>query len=209
MTFSIVARDPETLALGVAVSTGIPAVGSMVPHVEVEVGAIATQAHTNIMYGVEGMRLLKSGVSPQTALDAMLAKDPLREVRQVTIIDVQGRTAGFTGKETDQWNGHIVLRDHAVAGNLIASGRVIESMSETFQTENGSLAHRLLKALEAGQETGGDRRGRMSAALLVADRRWKSENRPILDLRVDAHLNPVKELRRIYDISRNYFQVPE
>lgn len=209
MTFSIVAFDPKTKALGVAVSTAVPAVGSVVPHVEEDVGAIATQAQTNISYGVEGLKLLEAGLSPKIALDTMLSKDKDREKRQVIIIDAQSRTAAFTGKETVEWRGHLIRKDHVVAGNMLVRNCVIEAMTQIFEAEKGNLAERLLKALEAGQEAGGDKRGRTSAALLVADKHWKSETRPLLNLRVDLHPDPVKELRRVYKISREYFQIPE
>jgi len=209
MTFSIVARCPKTLALGVSVSTAVPAVGSVVPHVEVGVGAVATQAQTNILYGIEGLKLLKAGLSPQVALETMLQKDIDREKRQVIIIDAQGRTAVFTGRENVEWKGHMVGKDCAVAGNMLSGSLVLKAMVETFEATKGKLAERLLKALEAGQEAGGDKRGRMSAALLVAGKQWISETRPILDLRVDAHQDPIKELRRIYTVSMNYFQIPK
>jgi len=207
LTFSIVARDTKTGALGVCVSTAVPAVGSVVPHVEADVGAIATQAQTSIFYGIEGLRILKAGLSPTTALDTMLSKDKDKEKRQVIIIDAQGRTAAFTGRETVEWRGHLIGKDHVVAGNMLTGSRVLETMTQTFEAEKGNLAERLLKALEAGQDAGGDKRGRMSAALLVADKRLKSETRPLLNLRVDAHTDPVKELHRVYTISREYFQV--
>jgi len=209
LTFSIVARCPKTLALGVAVSTAVPAVGSVVPHVEAGVGAIATQAQTNIFYGIEGLKLLKEGLSPQAALETMLQKDVDREKRQVIIIDAQGRTAAFTGKENIEWKGHLIGKDCVVAGNMLVGSRVIKTMLETFETQRGRLSERLLKALEAGHETGGDKRGRMSAALRVVGKHWESETRPFLDLRVDAHPDPVTELRRIYAVSRRYFQVSE
>jgi len=206
MTFSIIARCPKTLALGVAVSTAVPAVGSVVPHVEAGVGAVATQAQTNVLYGIESLKLLKAGLSPQVALETMLQRDIDKEKRQVIIIDAQGRTAAFTGRENIEWKGHIIGKDCAVAGNMLTGSRVIKAMTETFEATKGKLAERLLKALEAGQEAGGDKRGRMSAALLVAGEQWISETRPVLNLRVDAHQDPVKELRRIYTVSRSYFQ---
>jgi len=209
LTFSIVARDPKTKALGVCVSSAGPAVGSVVPHVKAGVGAIATQAQTNVLYGKEGLKLLKAGLSPQTTLKTMLQKDADREKRQVIIIDSQGRTAAFTGRENFEWKGHMVGKDCAVAGNMLAGSNVIKAMVETFEATTGKLTERLLKALETGQEAGGDKRGRMSAALLVAGEQWISETRPVLDLRVDAHHDPVAELRRIYKVSTDYFQIPE
>ena len=192
----MVARCRETLALGVCVSTASPAVRSRVPHIEAGVGAIATQAKTNILYGTNGLKLLKTGLSPQKALEAMLKEDPERESRQVIIIDKEGRKAAFTGKKTIDWKGHLMGRDYVVAGNLLVGGRVIEAMAQTFEGSEGSLAERLMRALEAGQEAGGDRRGRVSAALLVAGGKQRGA---ILDLSVDEHSDPVKELRRIFE----------
>jgi uncharacterized Ntn-hydrolase superfamily protein len=191
------------------VSTAVPAVGSVVPHVKVNVGAIATQAQTNIVYGTDGLKLLEEGVVPQRALKTLLATDKDREKRQVIIIDAKGRTAAYTGKETEGWKGHIIGENCVVAGNMLTGSNVIRVMLDSFEEERGALALRLLKALEAGQDAGGDKRGRLSAALLVADSRWIGSSRPLLDLRVDAHSNPVAELRRVYAVSRGYFQVPE
>jgi len=199
MTFSMVARCRKTLTLGVCVSTAVPAVGSRVPHIEAGVGAIATQAETNIFYGIEGLKLLKAGLSPQAALETMLKEDPDRESRQVIIIDKEGRTAAFTGKETIDWKGHLIGKDYAVAGNMLVGNQVIEAMAQTFESSKGELAKRLLKALEAGQEAGGDKRGKISAALVVANQ--QREKSPILDLRVDEHHDPVKELKRIFKMT--------
>ncbi len=209
MTFSIVARCQKTPALGVAVSTAVPAVGSVVPHVKVNVGAIATQAQTNVSYGIEGLQFLENGETPEKALKKLQATDKERERRQVVIIDTKGRTAAFTGKETDSWKGHMICENCVVAGNMLTGSDVIRAMRDSFEEEKGTLALRLLKALEAGQDAGGDKRGRLSAALLVADSRWVGSSRPLLDLRVDAHSNPVAELRRVYTVSRGYFHVPE
>ena len=194
----MVARCPRTLALGVCVSTAAPAVGSRVPHVEADVGAIATQARTNVLYGIEGLKMLKAGFSPQKTLEAVLKKDPGRESRQVIIIDKVGRKAAFTGKETVNWKGHLAGKDYVVAGNLLVGGRVLEAMAQAFERSEDLLADRLMRALEAGQEAGGDRRGRVSAALLVASKKNKGTP-PILALRVDKHKDPVTELRRILE----------
>jgi uncharacterized Ntn-hydrolase superfamily protein len=184
-------------------------VGSVVPHVQLNVGAIATQAETDPRYGTEGLKHLKKGVPPQKALETMMKKDAGREKRQVIIIDAQGRTAAFTGNETDEWKGHHLGNDCVVAGNMLSSSQVIEAMNYAFEKHTGSLAERLLEALEAGQEAGGDKRGHMSAALKVVDKAWIGGFRPVLDLRVDAHMEPVKELRRVYAVSARYFHVSE
>ena len=197
----MVARCPKTRMLGVCVSTAVSAVGSRVPHVEAGVGAIATQANTNILYGINGLKLLKTGLSPQAALETMLKEDPERESRQVIMIDKGGRTAAFTGKETIDWKGHLVGGDYAVAGNMLVGSKVIEAMAQTFENSEGDLAERLMKALEAGQEAGGDKRGRVSAALVVASQ--KRGTSPVLNLRVDKHPDPVRELRRIFETRRS------
>jgi len=194
-----VARCPKTLALGVCVSTAAPAVGSRVPHVEARVGAIATQAETNVLYGINGLKLLKMGFSPQTALETMLKEDPDRESRQVIIIDKEGRSAAFTGRETSDWKGHLIGKDYVVAGNMLVGNSVIDAMALVFESSEGELSERLMKTLEAGQKAGGDKRGKTSAALLVAQKEQVGA-RPLLGLRVDEHQDPVRELRRVFEI---------
>jgi uncharacterized Ntn-hydrolase superfamily protein len=198
-TFSMVARCPKTFSLGVCTSSAAPAVRSRVPHVEAEVGAIATQANTNLLYGLNGLKLLKKGFSPQIALENLLIEDADRETRQVIIIDKQGRTAAFTGKETFSWEGHIIGEDYTVAGNMLVGSRVIEAMAQTFEDSEGKLAERLMEVLEAGQEVGGDRRGKTSAALVVANKEQNGTS-SFVDFNVDCHQNPVKELRRIFNV---------
>jgi len=201
----MVARCVKTSALGVCVATAVPSVGSVVPHAEEGVGAIATQASTEISYGIKGLQLLKMGFSPQTALEAMLKEDKDRETRQVTIINKDGRTAAFTGKKTIDWKGHFTGKNYAVAGNMLVGSKVIEAMASTFENSEGELAERLLEVLEAGQKAGGDKRGKVSAALLVVGER-QIETRPFLDLRVDEHQNPIEELRRIYEACKRWSQ---
>lgn len=199
-TFSMVARCEKTGELGVCVSTAVPAVGAVVPHAELDVAAIATQATTNIIYGIKGLQLIKLGLSPSSALDALLREDEKREVRQVIMIDKDGRIAAFTGKETVEWRGHLTGRNYAIAGNMLVGPHVIEAMAKTFESTNGPLEERLMKVLEAGQNAGGDKRGKVSAALLVMKRLDADSPRPWIDLRVDEHPDPVPELRRIYEI---------
>ena len=198
-TFSLVARCSRTNEVGVCVATAIPAVGSVVPYAEAGVGAIATQALTNVIYGTLGLELLRSGLSPQEALERMLREDPERESRQVIMIDARGRTAAFTGKANVDWKGHLVGENYVVGGNMLVSAQVIQAMAEAFETSAGELEERLLNALEAGQKAGGDKRGKRSAALLVMKRREYRGIRPLIDLRVDFHEDPVKELRRIFE----------
>jgi len=198
-TFSLVARCSRTNELGVCVATAIPAVGSVVPYAEAGVGATATQALTNVTYGTRGLELLRSGLSPQEALERILREDTERESRQVIMIDAQGRTAAFTGKENIDWKGHLIGENCVVAGNMLVSAQVIQTMAEAFETSGGELEERLLNALEAGQKAGGDKRGKRSAALLVMKRPEYRGIRPFIDLRVDYDEDPVKELRRIFE----------
>jgi len=185
--------------VGVCVATAIPAVGSVVPYAEAGVGAIATQALTNIVYGTRGLELLRSSLSPEEALQRILSEDPERESRQVIMIDAQGRTATFTGKACVDWKGHIIGENYVVAGNMLVSAQVIQAMAEVFEAGAGELEERLLMALAAGQRAGGDKRGKRSAALLVMKRPEYKGVRPFIDLRVDYHEDPVRELWRVFE----------
>lgn len=198
MTFSIVVHCPKTSALGIGVSTAAPVMGNKVPHVEAGVGAIATQANTNINYGVKGLALLKLGFSPQTSLEAMLKEDLERGTRQVIIIDKYGQTAAFTGKETIYRKGHFVSKDFVIAGNMLAGEHILEVMKEEYENSEEELAERILVALEAGDEVGGDKRGKLSAALMVVGGRYRKPY-SFLNLRVDFSPNPVRELREIFE----------
>lgn len=195
-TFSIVAYCPQTGDLGVAVSTAIPAVGAINPFAKAQVGAIATQAVSNPYLGIDGLDLLAQGLSATQALDQLLRADTDREKRQLSIVDAQGNVAAFTGKEVQPWRGHRVGQGYVVAGNFLVGEETIWAMAAAFEEGQGTLGERLLVALEAGQAAGGDRRGRVSAALRVV----RDQAYPYLDLRVDEHLLPVAELRRIFDI---------
>lgn len=195
-TFSIVARCPRTGELGVAVSTAIPAVGAINPFARAHVGAIATQAWSNPYLGMDGLRLLARGLSAAAALEQLLTADADRDWRQLGIVDAHGGVAAFTGDEVQPWKGHRVGKGYVVAGNLLVSEETILAMAEAFEAAQGALGERLLVALEAGQAAGGDKRGKVSAALLVVG----DEEYPHIDLRVDEHVEPVAELRRIFDI---------
>lgn len=201
-TFSLVARCSRTNEVGVCVATAIPAVGSVVPYAEAGIGAIATQALTNVIYGTEGLQLLRSGLSPEEALERLLKEDAERESRQVIIIDAHGRTAAFTGKACVDWKGHMIGENYVAAGNMLVTAQVIQAMAEAFETSGGELEERLLRALEAGQKAGGDKRGKRSAALTVMKRPEYRGVRPFIDLRVDYHEDPVKELRNILEAYR-------
>jgi len=193
-TFSIVARSARDGEFGVASATAAPCVGAMLPFAARGVGAIATQAWVNVNLGHHGLRLMRSGLSIGTAIEALLSEDEGRERRQVIGV---GKTSvfGFTGSDCTSPKGHLVERDFAVAGNILSSEGVLESMVSTFKASKGDLGERLIRSLEAGDRAGGDSRGKMSAVLLI------SSEKPLLwhDLRVDMHDSPVEELRRIFD----------
>ncbi|MEK7385942.1 MAG: DUF1028 domain-containing protein [candidate division NC10 bacterium] len=193
-TFSIAAREGETGAFGVAVATARPSVGSLVPWVSLK-GAVATQARVNTELGRQGLLLLGEDVPVDVALSSLLWKDREREIRQVHGLDGE-RAFCHTGAECVPWCGHEEGPDFTVAGNMLAGPDVIAAMARTFSKSDGELPARLLLALEAGQAAGGDKRGKQSAALLVAS----PEPRMYHNLRVDDHGDPVGELRRIYEL---------
>lgn len=201
MTFSIIARDPERGLVGIAVSTAVPCVGAVVPHAETGVGAIATQAFTNVRLGIDGLRLLETGQSPEAALTALLAEDEQPSLRQVAGIDNRGRVFAYSGDQCVDWYGSRTGENYSAQGNMLVGKETIDAMAVAFERATGHLALRLLVALEAGQAAGGDKRGRESAALLVpapAGADWWSG----VDIRVDQHNDPVAELRRIFDMLR-------
>ena len=205
-TFSIVARDAETGELGVAVQSHWFSVGSIVPWAEAGVGAVATQSFVDPSYGKLGLELMRLGKSAPDALKALLAGDEARDVRQVAMIDAQGRVLAHTGSKDIQDAGHIVGRDYSVQANLMLNDKVWPAMSRAFENAKGDLAERMLAALDAAQEAGGDIRGRQSAALIVVT--GKPTGRPwtdrIFDLRVDDSPEPLKELRRLVTLQRAY-----
>ena len=209
MTFSIVGRDPATAAFGVAVSTAVPCVGAQVSWARVGVGAIATQSHTNVELGREGLKLLELGLSPQAALEGMLAEDPGASWRQVAGIDAQGRTFAHTGADCVAWCGSRAGEGYSAQGNMLVGQATIDAMADAFESTAGKwLGIRLMAALEAGQAAGGDNRGRASAALLVTPAEIPKGPPPVafdarryeLNIRVDEHPDPVAELRRIFDL---------
>ncbi len=203
MTFSIIARDPETGAFGVAVSTAVPCAGAMVPHVKAGVGAIATQSDTNVRLGIDGLKLLAQGLSPEEALTSLLAEDAQAALRQCAGIDAQGRVFAFSGDQCVDWYGHCPGENYSVQGNMLVGKETIDAMAAAFEAAKGHLSSRLLKALEAGQAAGGDKRGRESAALLVAP---FGDESGTIDIRVDLHEDPVAELRRIFNLMRERYR---
>ena len=198
MTFSIVGRCARTGRLGVAVSTAVPTVGMLCPFARPGVGAIATQAFVNPYLGPDGLDLLAQGLSAQEALDRLVADDPGREVRQLGIVDAQGRSAAFSGRGCTGWFGHQNGENYSTQGNILVGEETITAMATAFAAHaDEDLPERLLRALEAGQAAGGDKRGRQSAALYVVDRETAYA---YVDLRVDEHADPVAELRRIFEV---------
>jgi len=201
-TFSIVAFDPKTKDLGVAVESKFVSVGSVVPFAATGVGAVATQSYANTAYGPKALAMMKRGMAPKDVLKKLIAADKDSAQRQVGIVDARGRAASYTGKGCFAWAGHLVGATYACQGNLLAGEEVVKSMSRAFDVTGGDLPVRMLAALSAGQRAGGDRRGQQSAALLVAreDGGYGGFNDRWIDIRVDDHPQPIEELIRIFNI---------
>ncbi|HEX4367425.1 MAG TPA: DUF1028 domain-containing protein [Rhodopila sp.] len=201
MTWSILARDPATGALGAAVATRFFAVGALAIHVEGGVAALATQALINPMYAVHGMPRLRAGEVPDSVIEALLAADAGRAHRQIHVLDAHGRIAVHTGADCVGWCGSVRGIDISVAGNMLAGPNVVSHTLAAFEASAGALPERLLTALEAGEAAGGDKRGRQSAALKVCTR----DPYPDLDIRTDDHPDPLAELRRLLAVSQQHF----
>jgi uncharacterized Ntn-hydrolase superfamily protein len=203
-TFSIAAFDPENGDVGVAVQSKYFAVGAVVPWARAGVGAVATQAAGRAAYGPEILDLLARGHEPREAIEHVLAADERRETRQLGVVDAGGRAAAFTGSECNEWAGHATGSGYAAQGNILAGEEVVAEMARAFERTSGALAERLLAALEAAQAAGGDRRGEQSAALVVERPGGIPASREevdrIVDLRVDDHAEPIRELRRLLDL---------
>jgi uncharacterized Ntn-hydrolase superfamily protein len=205
-TFSIVCRDPATGELGVAVQSHWFSVGSIVAWAEAGVGAVATQSFVDPSYGKNGLDLMRAGKAAPDTLKELLAKDEGRDVRQVAMIDAQGRVDAWTGKNDIQSAGHIVGKNFSVQANLMLNDKIWPAMAHAFENTRGDLADRMLAALDAAQAAGGDIRGRQSAALIVVTGKptgqaWKDRT---FDLRVDDSTEPLKELRRLVTLQRAY-----
>jgi uncharacterized Ntn-hydrolase superfamily protein len=202
MTWSIVARDPSTGQIGIAVTTCAFAVGARVPFVASGVGAIATQAFMNPFYGSRGLELLRAGASAADVIRVVTASDEGRADRQAHVMDSKGRFAAYTGDACVPWCGHLI-RDHfSVAGNMLAGPQVIEETARVFAAESAlPFARRFLAALDAGQAVGGDKRGKQSAGILIHD----EEEYALIDIRVDDHADPLAELRRLEEVSRQRY----
>lgn len=203
MTWSVVAHDPETSAFGVAVTTRFFAAGALCPHARSGVGALATQALINPIFGPRGLDLLEREVDPADVVRVLLADDEGREARQLHMIDRHGRIAQYTGRNCIDWCGHLQGKGYTVAGNMLTGAAVIEDTARAYEA-NAALpfAERLLAALDAGQAAGGDKRGKQSAALRI----YTTEIYPALDIRVDDHSEPLTELRRLNEVSKQIFR---
>jgi uncharacterized Ntn-hydrolase superfamily protein len=199
MTWSIIARDDATGQFGIAVATRFFAVGARVPHIAAGIGGIATQALVNPYYGIDGVRLLREGRTPREIVETLIAADGGRESRQLHIMDAGGRIAAHTGSECVDWCGHIEGNRFSIAGNMLAGARVLDDTAKAYiANERLPLAQRLIAAMRSGEAAGGDKRGKQSAALLIyGDEEWSD-----LDLRVDDHLDPLAELERLEQVSR-------
>ncbi len=207
MTFSIVACDLGEEAWGVAVASKFPAVGAVVPWAQASVGAVATQSFANTSFGPRGLALMSTGLSADEILAKLLQDDPDRELRQVGLVDAQGRSATFTGEGCFPWAGGVSGKGYAIQGNILRSAKVVPAIEKTFLKTKGNLPARLHAALLAGDRAGGDKRGRQSAAIyLVKPKggyggfmdRW-------IDYRVDDHDDPVLRLGELLEMHELYF----
>jgi len=207
-TYSIVARDPVTGDMGVAVQSHWFSVGSIVTWGEAGVGVVATQSFIDPGYGARGLALMRTGVSAPDALERLVKADEQRAGRQVAMIDVHGRVSAYTGSSAIAAAGHHVGVNYSAQANMMANDTVWPAMSRAYETTSGELVDRLMAALEAAEAAGGDIRGRQSAALLIvkgkgSGRPWVGADR-VFDLRVDDHPDPVKQLRRLVRLQRAY-----
>ena len=211
MTFSIVALDRATGDLGVGVQSKFLAVGSAVPYAAAGIGAIATQALSNLSYGPRGLELLATGASADLALDTLIGSDTLAHRRQAAIVDAAGRVAAHTGSGCSAWAGHLLGDGFACQGNILVSASTVTAMAAVMADRlDLALPERLVAALGAGQAAGGDSRGQQSAALVVvrAAGGYGGQSDRLVDLRVDDHPTPIAEVERLLRLHRLYFDRP-
>ena len=201
-TFSIVGYDAATGELGIAVQSKFFAVGSVVPWAKAGVGAIATQASANTTFGPKGLELLAAGNDPEETLKRLLAADDGRDRRQVGLVDARGRSVSYTGTECQPWAGGESGASFAAQGNILTGEEVVAGMARAYRETEGMLGEKLMRALEAGQAAGGDSRGMQSAAILIVKEKsgYGGFDDRYCDLRVDDHVAPIAELRRIFDM---------
>jgi uncharacterized Ntn-hydrolase superfamily protein len=203
MTYSILVHDAATGAFGAAVASRFFAVGALCTYAEGGVGALSTQALINPQYGPDGMALLRAGASAASVVATLVDQDPGREQRQLHVIDAAGRVAQHTGPHCVTWAGHQKGEHISVAGNMLAGPAVLDAMLQGYAAATGSVAERLIAALQAGEDAGGDKRGKQSAAVRVHTR----DAFPDIDIRADDHPDPLAELRRLHRISLERFAV--
>ena len=202
-TFSIIGRDSETGELGMGVQSKAFAAGNRAMHAKGGLVVIAHQAAANPMYGGIGVELLQAGYSPEEALEMMVASDEGRDRRQVAILDNQGRTAAWTGSGASDWKGHKCGKDYCAQGNILTGPEVVDAMAASFEASTGPLAERLMDALDAAQAAGGDARGMQSGAIMVVSARaGGGYSDRAVDIRVDDHVEPLGELRRVRNLLR-------
>lgn len=211
MTFSIVGYDPKEKEWGIAVQSKFLGVGAVVPFAKAGVGAVATQSYANTAYGPEALQLFSEGKSAEEVIEIITSRDEHKDLRQVGVIDANGNSATFTGEKCYDWAGGIAGEHFAAQGNILVDEQTVQAMADTFQATSGTLAERLLKALDAGQRAGGDSRGQQSAALLVVKEAggYGGYNDRLIDLRVDDHPEPIKELIRVFGLQQLYFAPPK
>jgi uncharacterized Ntn-hydrolase superfamily protein len=202
VTWSIIAKDEPTGRIGIVVATRFFAVGAMVPHIKTGVGAVATQAFINPLYGPQGLALLERGLGADETIARLTAVDQGRDNRQLHIMDKAGRFAAYTGAACIDWCGHAVRSTFSIAGNMLAEPTVLTETIRAYEAAPGlPFARRLISAMQAGEAAGGDKRGKQSAALLIHD----GEDYPLYDLRVDDHVDPLAELARLQEVARDRF----
>jgi uncharacterized Ntn-hydrolase superfamily protein len=199
VTWSIIARDEPTGRIGIVVATKFFAVGAMVPHIKTGIGAVATQAFINPLYGPQGLALLETGLGAEEIVARLTAADAGRDNRQLHVMDREGRFAAYTGAACIDWCGHAVRPTLSIAGNMLAGPAVLADTIRAYEAQSAlPFARRLISAMQAGEAAGGDKRGKQSAALLIHD----GEDYPLYDLRVDDHADPLAELARLHEVAR-------
>ncbi|MCH7588786.1 MAG: DUF1028 domain-containing protein [Chloroflexi bacterium] len=206
-TFSIVAFSLEEMAWGIAVASKFPGIGAVVPWAEAGAGVVATQSYANTSYGPQGLTHMRSGLGAQETLDLLLADDEDKELRQVGLVDANGKSASFTGSKCLPWAGGRVGPNYAVQGNILTGEETITAMAETFESSEGNLPNRLFAALLAGDRAGGDKRGRQSAAIYVVKNGggYGGYNDRWFDCRIDDHDDPVPRLGELIELQELHF----
>jgi len=205
-TYSIVARDPVTGEMGVAVQSHWFSVGTIVAWGEAGVGVVATQSFVNPAFGPDGIKLMKQGMNANDVLDKLIGEDEGRDLRQLAVLDVNGNVKSYTGKNCIYGAGNIVGENYSVQANLMLNDKVWSAMSEAYENSTGPLAERMIAALEAAENAGGDIRGKQSACLLIVrgeatGNLWEDR---LIDLRVDDNPEPIEELKRLLKVHRAY-----